>query len=123
MLNVFTAQYKYKGEDRRDVTIKSSSPPWNIFAPTWDMVMRFTKGPKDRTAKRLYETEYRQILVRALETDGERILTLINSNKTRVLVCFCKSGEFCHRVLLAKHLASLGAIYHCELDCELAVQK
>jgi uncharacterized protein YeaO (DUF488 family) len=39
---------------------------------------------------------------------------LLNQDEV-VLVCFCKAGDFCHRVLLAEILVKLGAEYKGEI--------
>jgi hypothetical protein len=46
MLNIYTAQYNYKGPNRIDITVKTAIPPWSVFAPTWVMVMNYLKGSK-----------------------------------------------------------------------------
>lgn len=33
-----TAQYRYSGNDRLDITVKGNDPIGKIFAPTWEMV-------------------------------------------------------------------------------------
>lgn len=114
MLKLWTAQYQYKGEYRTDITVKTATYPWNIFAPTWKMVMAYINGPKDKAAEQVYIAEYTKIVSNAFKTNGAELLTLLQSDQTRVLVCFCKPGAFCHRVLLARHFESLGAIYHGE---------
>lgn len=101
MLNIYTAQYNYKGPNRTDVTVKTAKPPWSIFAPTWGMVMNYLKGSKDTVAEQVYMLEYEKIVASAFRARGKELLSLIQSNETRVFVCFCKSGTFCHRVLLA----------------------
>lgn len=111
MLTVYTAQYQYKGPHRTDVTVKSAEPPWDVFAPTWPMVNAYLKGPRDKASEQKYIVEYNKIIAKAFTYNYKALATLINSDDTRVLVCFCKAGSFCHRVLLAMHLASLGANY------------
>lgn len=116
MLTVYTAQYNYKGPNRVDITVKSAVPPWDVFAPTWDMVNTYLKSPRDKKAEQVYTAEYDKIVLKAFMYNNEALTTLIHSNDTRVLVCFCKAGSFCHRVLLAVHLASLGANYLGEIN-------
>ena len=115
MLNIYTAQYRYKGPNRADITVKTAIPPWNVFTPTWDMVMKYLKGPKDAIAEGVYMVEYEKIVAAAFRARGQELLSLIHSDETRVFVCFCKAGTFCHRVLLARHFESLGAVYHGEI--------
>jgi hypothetical protein len=46
-LQFYTAQYRYKGEDRLDITVKGKHSLGRIFAPTWDMVMGLKEGRID----------------------------------------------------------------------------
>lgn len=100
-----TAQYRYKGPDRFDITIKSSK---NIaFAPTWSMVMDLKTG-------KISEVEYEQMyltLMRQSYKNYRHAWEDLLRRKTATLVCFCQPGAFCHRVLLAKILSILGARY------------
>lgn len=116
MLNIYTAQYRYTGLYRTDITVKTAKPPWDIFAPTWNMVMEYLKGSKDTIAEQVYVIKYEKIVIKAFKAREKELLSLIHSDETRVFVCFCKIGVFCHRVLLAKHFESLGAIYHGEIQ-------
>lgn len=115
MLTIYTAQHQYKGPNRRDVTVKGNIPPWNVFAPTWGMVKTYLNSSRDKRSEQIYTMEYDKIVLKAFMYNNKALTTLIHSNDIRVLVCFCKAGSFCHRVLLAKHLESLGANYHGEL--------
>lgn len=109
-LKIWTAQYNYSGKDRIDITVKSALYPWSAFAPTWEMVMEY-KRFKD---EEIYIKKYKAIIDKAFELHVQRLSVLLKSDRTITLVCFCRSGDFCHRVLLAKHFESLGAIYYGE---------
>lgn len=115
MLNIYTAQYNYKGPNRTDITVKTAIPPWDAFAPTWNMVTDYLKDPNNVYQERVYMAKYEAIVANAYVANREELTTLIHSDETRVFVCFCKSGAFCHRVLLARHFESLGAVYHGEI--------
>jgi hypothetical protein len=99
-LKVWTAQYRYSGKDRIDITAKSAVYPWNIFVPTWEMIFEYK-----------YVRKYKVIIDKAFETHSQQLSNLLKSDRTITLVCFCRPGDFCHRVLLAKHFESLGATY------------
>jgi uncharacterized protein YeaO (DUF488 family) len=106
-LKVWTAQYQYKGTDRVDITIKSAVYPWNVFAPTWEMVMEYKRSKY----KEIYVKKYKTIINKAFELHSQQLSDLLRSDRTITLVCFCRPGDFCHRILLAKHFESLGATY------------
>jgi hypothetical protein len=110
MLKVWTSQFRYSGEDRIDITVKSAKYPWNVFAPTWKMVMEYKRTGDRQT----YIDQYDSIVMKAFIAHEQELVTLTNSDRTITLVCFCRAGEFCHRVLLAQHFASIGATYYGE---------
>ena len=110
MLKVYTAQYSYEGPNRTDITVKTAKPPWDIFAPTWDMVKEYLANPGPYQEK-VYIAKYEAMVANAYVANRDALITLLHSSEVRVLVCFCKAGAFCHRVLLAKHLEALGAEY------------
>lgn len=110
MLNVYTAHYRYRGGDRVDITVKTATRPWSIFAPTWSMVKTYQRTLNEK----VYTKAYNIIIAEAFKKRERALLTFIESGKTITFVCFCLAGTFCHRVLLAKHFESLGAIYHGE---------
>lgn len=107
MLKIYTAQYRYSGDDRIDITVKSAKPPWVVFTPDWPMVMAYKRTKNEGE----YIIQYDSIVANAFHNHGKELRTLIASDRTITLVCFCRAGEFCHRILLANHLASVGADY------------
>lgn len=107
MLKIYTAQYRYSGEDRIDITVKSAKPPWDAFSPNWPMVMEYKKTKNEQA----YTIQYDSIVLDAFFKHSRELTALMASDRTITLVCFCRAGEFCHRILLAKHFASVGAEY------------
>jgi len=103
-LEVYTAQYRYSGPNRLDITVKTGNP---VFAPTWDMVKAFKAGA---LSEEKYTGQYIQLMRDSYRENKKEWLDLLDRERV-VLVCFCKSGEFCHRILLANILTKLGAKY------------
>lgn len=103
-LKVYTAQYRYNGKDRLDITVKTGS---KVFAPTWDMVMGSKSG---RISEAEYERRYRELMKKSQEIYWDVWDELLSMDEV-TLVCFCRKGKFCHRILLAKILEELGAEY------------
>ncbi len=104
MLKVSTAQFKYNGFDRLDITFKTGDP---TFAPTKQIVYGYKyHGLSDEEYTRRYihqmEISYNNNRYR-----WEQLLSQDNV----VLVCYCQAHEFCHRIILAKLLVQLGAEY------------
>lgn len=108
MCEVFTAQYSYRGPDRVDITVKTGL---QAFAPTWDMVMGYKRGS---ITKEEYTARYHDMMVASYAENRATWEELLARDRV-VLVCFCPSGAFCHRVLLAHYLEKLGAHYGGEL--------
>jgi uncharacterized protein YeaO (DUF488 family) len=96
-MKLYTAQYRYSGESRTDITVKSG---WKPFAPTWDMVMGYKAGT---LSQEQYTEQYIKLMDKSRE-DFYRHWCSLLMRKEVTLVCFCKKGDFCHRVLLAEYL-------------------
>jgi len=110
-VKIYTAQYRYSGPDRLDITVKNGE---RIFAPTWNMVMSFKNGQLN---KRAYIKQYYALMRRSYKRNKNRWLDVLNRERV-VLTCYCGSGEFCHRILLAKILGKLGGKYMGEIGGE-----
>lgn len=109
-MDIWTAQYRYKGVGRLDVTVKGRDPLGRVFAPTWDLVM----GVKNGT---LTEEEYSQsykghinhiFSIKPRHVAVQQIIDKHAEIGTLVLVCFCRPYSFCHRYLLADILVGQG---------------
>ena len=103
-MKVYTSQYKYNGNNRLDVTVKTG---FNLLAPTWDMVMGYKSG--EITKDKYTELYYNKM--RLSYTNNRSFWDQLLKRNEVVLVCFCKVGDFCHRLLLADILVKLGAEY------------
>jgi uncharacterized protein YeaO (DUF488 family) len=103
-LKVYTSQYRYSGSDRLDITVKSGD---KTFSPTWNMVM----GHKNHSLPdESYIKRYTQLMRNSYKKNKDKWHNLLNRDRV-TLVCFCRKGSFCHRLLLAKILVKLGADY------------
>jgi uncharacterized protein YeaO (DUF488 family) len=100
MSRVWTATYRYNGPDRLDITAKGKDHFGIAFAPTWDMVMGYKQG---RISEAEYERRYLELLRESWNKRPDAWQNLLGRMEV-TLVCFCRSGDFCHRVLLAKLL-------------------
>jgi uncharacterized protein YeaO (DUF488 family) len=106
-LKLYTASYRYSLNDRLDITVKGKDPVGKIFAPTWKMVMGSKEG---RISWDEYKEMYRALMRKSYNQNKDVWNEVLNREEV-TLVCFCKSGESCHRYLLAEYLAKLGAEY------------
>lgn len=106
-LEIYTAQYKYKGDDRLDITVQGNDSFGQLFSPTWGMVNGYKDGSIN---KEMYTIMYHTLMKQSYRFNYEDWVELLNWDIV-TLVCFCKKGEFCHRLLLAEYLVKCGAEY------------
>lgn len=102
---LYTAQYSYKGPERYDITSKVGG----IFSPTWDMVRNYKDFGDEEEYTARYLSHMRESYIKHIELWKEMIVMCKRGDV--VLVCYCKAGDFCHRVLLAEMLQKCGVTY------------
>jgi uncharacterized protein YeaO (DUF488 family) len=114
MLQVKTSQIRNQAQDRLDITAKSSTGLGRWFAPTWPMVMAYKRGQLNQAG---YTEQYLNLLrSRYASIEGRAAFDELLSRESVTLVCYCRPGDFCHRVILAEQvLSKLGAVYHGEV--------
>ena len=104
-MKVFTAQMSKinrSNPEHMDITVKSGI---KMFAPTWDMVMGYKDG---RISEEEYTEMYYNLMRQSYRTNREEWDKELSREKL-VLFCYCKAGEFCHRLLLKDIFMKLGA--------------
>lgn len=102
-MKVNTAQFRYSAEDRIDITVKTGL---SAFAPTWEMV----KGYKSGAISEIQYTNMYLDLMRESYMYKPNVWGNLLSMESVTLVCYCATGQFCHRHLLMSYLVQLGAI-------------
>lgn len=109
-MKLWTAQYRYNGVDRFDITVKGKA---NLtFAPTWQMV----NGHKNGTlADEQYIDLYTERMRWTYKNNPKTWQELLGKDEV-TLVCFCAAGDFCHRLILKDILVKLGAEYQGERE-------
>jgi uncharacterized protein YeaO (DUF488 family) len=114
MLDIFTAQYRYNGPNRLDITVSSKNNTWGrMFAPTWDMVMGHKRGILSDAE---YTEQYHTLMHSSMAHYKQHWTHLFNMPCV-VPVCFCPAGAFCHRVVLATMIQSLNrGVYRGEIQ-------
>jgi uncharacterized protein YeaO (DUF488 family) len=90
-----------------DITIKSSQPPWNVFAPTWAMVNAYKSG---ELSKEDYTEQYIKLMRLRYKANKDTFHQLIQMAKHEsvALACYCPPGEFCHRHILKDILQKIN---------------
>lgn len=105
---IYTSRINYSGDKTKiDITAKSASGIGRHFKPTWDMVMGYKNGKYSKE-------EYTRMYMDILEHNYYHIRRLIELMEELpgdiVFICYCRAGDFCHRVLLAKYISGLTNI-------------
>lgn len=104
MVKISTAQFRYSGPDRLDITFKTGDP---VFAPTKRLVYDYKyRGLSEDH----YKTQYIQLMNNSYRNQQHRWNQILAMD-TVVFVCFCPPNSFCHRLLLAQLFIQLGAEY------------
>ena len=104
---LYTAQYRYPGNDRLDITVKGNNIAGKIYAPTWEMV---NDWKKDTLSNDGYTAMYYELLIDRFhnmkdfkESTFRMINILCGTNdmpeRDFTVVCFCPADSFCHRHL------------------------
>lgn len=113
---IYTAQYRYPGPDRLDITVKGQDIVGKWFAPSWEMVMDWKKTGDEEAYRNLY---YKLLIDRyATEPKAKEVtdnlVRLFGGEKDRdiTLVCFCPANTFCHRYLLTRFLRHNWGIHY-----------
>jgi len=89
-----------------DITVKSAVPPWNIFAPTWEMVSNF----KSKKVDEVFFTDSYYFLMRSRYKKDKAVFRKIIDKAfygNVALACYCPAGSFCHRYLLVEILQKI----------------
>lgn len=115
-MKIFTSNYaKYKGPQL--VRISKSCPAWaNPYKefpelyPSWYLISAI-KNTEPNTYERYKEEEvYKEVYGRQLDRVLDSVIPKLKDGD--VLCCFCKSGDFCHRHIVAQYLSDRG------IECE-----
>lgn len=84
--------------DKLDTTIKSGVGFGKQFAPTWDLVMRHKRG---EISDQEYTDGYLILMRERYAINRQMWHRWIRDTESVTLCCYCASGKFCHRHILA----------------------
>jgi ribA/ribD-fused uncharacterized protein len=113
-MELWTAQYRYPGPYRLDITVKGQDQFGKVFSPTWEMVSTYLKSARTLADQQSYIEKYHGLILNVINRNPEAWNKLLAMPQV-VLVCFCTPGEFCHRNLLVYYLQKYGAKYNGEI--------
>ena len=99
-MKLYTSRITYKGPNRLDITVKSATSLGKIWAPTWEIVMGAKNGI---ISEQEYKEKYLQLMRTSLSLNKRAWMALLMKEEL-VICCYCKAGDFCHRLILAKEI-------------------
>lgn len=85
-----------------DITVKGGD---KTFAPSWEIVMGFKNG---KVTAEQYTATYVDMMRKSWVNNRQRWDEVLAMDEV-TLVCYCPSGSFCHRYLLAEMLVKAAA--------------
>ncbi len=116
-LVVYTAPLSYAGDDRLDVSRLGNHPRGAAFAPSWAILRPYQAAKAAGRATRerwlAYVADYTSEM-RASYCYRRDDWRWLLAQRAVTLCCYCRAGEPCHRVELARLLVRLGARYEGE---------
>jgi uncharacterized protein YeaO (DUF488 family) len=102
-----------------DITAKSGQPPWDVFAPTWDIIREFKHAPHHKRSEQRFKRQYLSLLRKRwrIHAGVFREIAAKAIGQDIVLGCYCQQEMFCHRFLLVNILTKIepSLIYGGEL--------
>jgi uncharacterized protein YeaO (DUF488 family) len=99
-MRVYTAQMRYRGPDRVDITRSTGD---TAFAPSWELLNALKSG---RIAWDEYRRRYRIEMRRSYAALPRAWAELIDRAEV-TLCCYCAPGKNCHRLLLVEILRDI----------------
>jgi len=108
----YTSTIRYSGDNRLDISIKSSNfNTGRIFAPTWDLV---NLVKENKITEKEYVLQYKKLMKDSYELNKDKWIEFLNKEQL-VLCCYCPPLTFCHRYILTDLLLKFGATYKGEI--------
>ena len=105
-LKLYTAQFRYGGKDRIDITSRTSDKLGRLFAPPWSLVSDYKEGKLDENK---YTDIYTNILIQSIASNSTVWIEFIALRRV-TFVCYCRAGDFCHRIIAAHFCITMASI-------------
>src|SRR5215475_2584125 len=99
MGTIYTSRIGYQGSSGLDSRVKSAEGIGKILAPTWALVggHKHWQGKTPLTDEQ-YTDQYLDLLRTRYRANEQAFIDIIQREHV-VLLCYCRSGIFCHRHL------------------------
>jgi len=98
---------EYRGEKVLvlDVTVKSAKKNARDLAPEWSWVRGYFDG---KVSKEEYTSLYQKKIRQARKENPQRWENTLRKFDRIVFACYCKAGDFCHRIILAAEFKAVA---------------
>lgn len=105
-----TSQYSIQNHATLDITRKGAESDLlgSIFAPPKELVNAYLYNGMTQQE---YSVIYGELMQRSYNTNTVLWNYILTKKGYVNLICFCKPGNFCHRLLLANMFKNMGATY------------
>lgn len=107
-MRVYVSNYSSR-RGRPAVQISKTSPSWAVIKksipelfPSWDLIQLIKTTKVGSRERREAELEYVKRYTRQLIINRDSIFDQLENDD--VLCCWCKKGDFCHRLIVAEFL-------------------
>lgn len=106
---ICTSYFAAQKERENTVAICRGVPAWYKgpvyleLAPSWDILMEYKNSEQSHEDKVRYAERYRNEVLHLLSP--QKVYDDLNG---KILLCYEKTGDFCHRHLVAKWLFDYG---------------
>lgn len=97
MGTVYTSRIGYRGQSGLDITVKSAKGIGEILAPTWTLVGGYKHWHGYAVLTDQQYTELYLDLLRSRYRANEQAFIELIQRPQLILLCYCRSGVFCHR--------------------------
>ena len=104
-MKLYTAQFRYSGSDRIDITARTPDKYGKLFAPPWSLVSDYKHDIIDEDE---YTDRYSDVLLHAIGSNPALWVKFLEL-ESATLVCYCRASAFCHRFV---------AVEFCKIMCK-----
>ena len=91
-----------------NITVKSGD---QFYAPTWGILMEHKNDQNDEK----YLMQFIPLMEKRFQENPEKVHELFK-NQSLALLCYCKSGDFCHRHYIVQLLEEFANLNNLEFE-------
>lgn len=106
---IYTSYFAVQKDNKNAVAICRGVPKWftgtiySALAPSWDILMEYKNSEQTEADKARYTKRYKKEILDLLSP--QKVYDDLNG---KTLLCYEKSGDFCHRHIVSEWLFNYG---------------